>query len=33
MIRRLSEGLPIDADVLIRELPPWRRRNRERSKG
>jgi HTH-type transcriptional regulator / antitoxin HigA len=32
MIRRLSEGLGIGADVLIRESPPRRRRNRERSK-
>jgi HTH-type transcriptional regulator/antitoxin HigA len=32
MIRRLSEGLEIGADVLIRESPPRRRRNRERSK-
>ena len=32
MIRRLSEGLEIGADVLIRESPPRRRRNRERPK-
>jgi hypothetical protein len=32
MIRRLSEELQIGADVLIRESPPRRRRNRERPK-
>jgi hypothetical protein len=32
MIRRLSAGFEIGADVLIRESPPRRRRNRERPK-